>query len=91
MSFLVFFVAAIVIVISLFAAWLALSSCLGDSIRGRRVRSAFSVNPRQGVYDQHNYFRTMTNSGPPGAGYGYSESVEMEDMFNRSNEFNNDR
>jgi hypothetical protein len=53
--------------------YLALSSCLGDSFRGRI--SGFSINPRHAIFDRH-YFRTMTNSGP-----GLSEQIEMENIF----------
>ena len=55
--------------ITLFGAFLALSSCLGDSFRGRI--SGLSINPRHAVYDR-NYMRTMT--------YNAAEAMEMEPM-----------
>jgi hypothetical protein len=52
------------------AAYLALSSCLGD-----RFRASRSVNP-QGITFGESYLRTMTNSGP-----AMSEQIEMESML----------
>jgi len=56
-------------------AYLALSSCLGDSFRARI--SGFPINPRRAVYDQ-NYLRTMTNQG------AMSEQIELQDMLHES-------
>ncbi|KKZ63665.1 hypothetical protein EMCG_02033 [[Emmonsia] crescens] len=59
--------------ILLLIAFLALSSCLGDSFRARIA--GFSINPREGVYDR-SYLRTMTNSSS-----AMSEQIELEDML----------
>lgn len=52
--------------------FLALSSCLGDTIRPRITGS----RRRNGTYEQA-YLRTMTYSGPAS-----SEHIEMETMLN---------
>lgn len=52
------------------AAYLALSSCLGD-----RFRASHSVNPQSIAFGE-SYLRTMTNSGP-----AMSEQIEMESML----------
>ncbi|KAL2006260.1 hypothetical protein VTN00DRAFT_9914 [Thermoascus crustaceus] len=57
----------------LFVAFLALSSCLGDSFRARLA--GFAVRPRIDAYDR-NYLRTMTNSGS-----AMSEQIELENML----------
>lgn len=75
MSFLVIFVVTVVAIGALFVMYLALSSCLGDNVRGRI--SGVLVYPRHGIYD-HNYFRTMTHSGA-----AYSEHIEMDNMLNQ--------
>ncbi|OJD24275.1 hypothetical protein ACJ73_04367 [Blastomyces percursus] len=59
--------------ISSVTAFLALSSCLGDSFRARIA--GFSINPREAIYDR-SYLRTMTNSGS-----AMSEQIELEDML----------
>lgn len=51
-------------------AYLAVSSCLGDSFRAR-----YSGNPSHVAFDG-SYLRTMTNSGP-----AMSEHIEMESML----------
>jgi len=53
-------------------AFLVLSSCLGNRVRGRLSGS----DPRHGSYDR-TYFRTMTNPGPSS-----SEHIEMESLLN---------
>ncbi len=55
------------------AAYLILSSCLGDRFRGRI--SGISANPHRGVYDS-NYLRTMTNSGA-----SMSEQIELQEIM----------
>ncbi|PGH05539.1 hypothetical protein GX51_02878 [Blastomyces parvus] len=57
----------------LLLAFLALTSCLGDSFRARIA--GFSINPRDAIYDR-SYLRTMTNSGS-----AMSEQIELEDML----------
>lgn len=52
------------------AAYLALSSCLGD-----RFRASYSPNPQSLTFGG-SYLRTMTNSGP-----AMSEQIEMESML----------
>lgn len=54
-------------------AFLALSSCLGDSFRARLA--GFTVRPRIDAYDR-NYLRTMTNNGS-----AMSEQIELENML----------
>lgn len=61
------------IILVLFIAWMALSSCLGDNFRNQ-ITNAFS-NPRQAIYD-HRYMRTVTSSGQ-----GNWNQIEMDDML----------
>ncbi|MCJ1251847.1 hypothetical protein MMC30_009085 [Trapelia coarctata] len=61
--------------LALFIAYLALSSCLGDSFRARIA--GFPINPRRAVYDQ-NYLRTMTNPST------MSEQIELQDILHES-------
>ncbi|KAL1967990.1 hypothetical protein VTN77DRAFT_2407 [Rasamsonia byssochlamydoides] len=57
----------------LFVAFLALSSCLGDSFRARLRR--LSIRPGVDAYDRH-YLRTMTNTGS-----AMSEQIELDEMI----------
>lgn len=54
-----------------YKAYLALTSCLGDSFRARYSRHGEHL-----AFDG-SYLRTMTNSGP-----GMSEQIEMQTMLN---------
>ena len=58
------------------AAWLIISSCLGDNFRMRF--SGVSINPRQALFDR-NYMRTVTSSGQ-----GTWNQLEMHDMLGDS-------
>ncbi|KAG5304802.1 hypothetical protein I7I50_05007 [Histoplasma capsulatum G186AR] len=57
----------------LLIAFLALTSCLGESFRARIA--GFSINPREAAYGR-SYLRTMTNSGS-----AMSEQIELDDML----------
>ncbi|KAF2873446.1 hypothetical protein BDV95DRAFT_489508 [Massariosphaeria phaeospora] len=63
----------------LFVAFLAVSSCLGDSFRARV--SGISFNPRHAVYGR-NYARGLGS----GAATGGWEQIEMEDMLGKDSE-----
>jgi len=58
----------------LFAAYLVLSSCLGDSFRARLAGVPVDVQ-------QATYGRTYTRNFGSGAGHGGWEQIEMEDMM----------
>jgi len=63
-----------IIPIILFIVYLAVSSCLGDSIRSR-ISNLSDLDPRRGAYDRR-YARMMGTSG-----FGASEQIELQDML----------
>jgi hypothetical protein len=62
--------------LTVLAAWLILSSCLGDNLRFRIANVSF--NPRQAIFDR-NYMMTVTSSGQ-----GTWNQIEMHDMLGDS-------
>ncbi|KAJ9304993.1 hypothetical protein DTO217A2_5485 [Paecilomyces variotii] len=73
MNFWLFMVMIFFAPLVVFLVFLALSSCLGDSLRAHFA--GFPIRPRIDSYDR-NYLRTMTNSGP-----AMSEQIELEEML----------
>ncbi|KAF7872659.1 uncharacterized protein EAF02_008730 [Botrytis sinoallii] len=59
--------------ITLFIAWMILTSCLGEG--ARRHISGMSYNPREAIYDS-NYMGAITSNG-----HGTWNQFEMQDML----------
>ncbi|XMA18068.1 hypothetical protein WAI453_010859 [Rhynchosporium graminicola] len=76
MAYIWLLVILIAIPITLFIAWLIVSSCLGDSFRLRV--SNVSFNPRLALFDR-NYVHTVTSNG-----HGTWNQIEMDDMLGES-------